>query len=66
MDQVCIPVPMPGEDETLELEVTVGDTTHLMAYRTETVTWEPEITPDKRAVEICAFVADYDPEWSLV
>lgn len=38
MNQICIPVPIPAEDETLELEVTVGGTTHLMAYRIETVT----------------------------
>ena len=38
MNQICIPVPMPAEDVTLELEVTVGGTTPLMAYRIETVT----------------------------
>ena len=66
VDQVCIPVPIPSEDETLELEVTVGDTTHLMAYRIETVTWGPEVKPDERAEEIRAFLADYNPAWSLV
>jgi len=38
MDQVCIPVPTPAEDQTLQLKVTVGGTTHLLAYRIETVT----------------------------
>ena len=57
---------MPGEDETLELEVTVGGTTHLMAYRIETVTWGPEVTPEERAEEVRTFLAGYDPEWSLV
>ena len=66
MDQVCIPVPMPADDETLELEITVGGTTHLMQYRIETVTWDPEVAPEERADEIRAFLADYDPEWSLV
>ncbi len=66
MNQVCIPVPMPAEDETLELEVTVGGTTHLMAYRIETVTLGPEVTPAERAEEIRTFLADYDPEWALV
>ena len=66
MDQVCIPVPMPADDETLELEITVGGTTHLMQYRIETVTWGPEVTPDERADQIRIFLADYDPAWSLV
>lgn len=66
MDQVCIPVPMSADDETLELDVTVGGTTHLMAYRIETVTWGPEVTPEERAEEIRRFLADYDPAWSLV
>jgi hypothetical protein len=66
MDQVCIPVPMPGDDETLELEVTVGGTRHLVEYRIETVTWGPEGTPAARAEEIRRFLDDYDPEWSLV
>jgi hypothetical protein len=57
---------MPADDETLELEVTVGGTTHLMEYRIETVTWGPEVTPEERAEELRAFLADYDPEWSLV
>lgn len=66
MDQVCIPVPKPGEDETLELEVTVGGTTHLMEYRIETVTWGPEVTPEERAEQIRAFLENYDAEWFLV
>jgi hypothetical protein len=66
MDQVCIPIPMPAEDETLELEVTVGGTTHLMQYRIETVTWGPDVPPGDRADQIRTFLANYDPEWSLV
>lgn len=66
MDQVCIPVPMPGEDETLELQVTVGGTTHLMEYRIETVTWGPEVTPEERAAQIRTFLQNYDSDWSLV
>jgi hypothetical protein len=66
MDQVCIPVPMPDADETLELEVTVGGTTHLMQYRIETVTWGPEVAPSERAERIRAFLEDYDADWTLV
>lgn len=66
MNQVCIPVPMPAEDETLELEVTVGGTTRLMAYRIETVTWGPEVMPEERTEEIRTFLADYDSGWALV
>jgi len=66
MDQVSIPVPMPGEDETLELEVTVGGRTLLMEYRIETVTWGPEVTPEERAEQVRAFLDNYDSDWSLV
>lgn len=66
MDQVCIPVPMPAADETLELEVTVGGSTHLMQYRIETVTWGPDVPHGERADQIRTFLANYDPEWSLV
>jgi len=66
MDQVCIPLPRPTEDELLELTVTVGGTTHLMQYRIETVTWGPEVPPDERADQIRTFLADYDSAWSLV
>jgi len=49
MDPVCIPVPMPADDETLELEVTVGGTTYLMQYRIETVAQGPDVAPSERA-----------------
>ena len=66
MDQVCIPVPMPGDDEPLKLEVTVGGRALLMEYRIETVTWGPEVTPGERAEQIRTFLDNYDSEWSLV
>lgn len=66
MDQVCIPVPMPDADESLEIEVTVGGTTHLMEYRIETITWGPEVPPAERAEQIRTFLDQYDSEWSLV
>jgi hypothetical protein len=66
MDQVRILVPMPTAEETLELEVTVGGTKHLMAYRIETVTWGPDVPPDERADQIRRFLRSYDSEWSLV
>lgn len=66
MDQVCIPVPRPGEGETLELEVTVGSTTHLMQYRIETLRWGPNVAPGERAEQIRTFLEDYDSAWTLV
>lgn len=66
MAQVCIPVPMPDEDETLELEVTVGGTTHLMQYRIETLRWGPDVVPGERADQLRAFLQDYEPDWTLV
>lgn len=66
MEQVCIPVPMPAEDETLELEVTIGGTTHLMQYRIETMHWGPDVTPDERIERLRTFIQNYDPAWSLV
>ena len=32
----------------------------------KTVTWDPEVTSEQRADQIRIFLADYDPEWSLV
>lgn len=66
MDQVCIPIPMPSADETLELEVTVGGTTHLMQYRVETVPWDREVPHDERFEQLQTFVQEYDPSWTLV
>lgn len=66
MDQVCTPVPMPDDDETLELEVTVGGTTHLMQYRIETLRWGADVAPDERADQLRAFLQDYDSGWTLV
>lgn len=66
MDHVCIPVPMPDEDQALQMEVTVGGMRHLMEYRIETVTWGSDVTPKERAEEIRAFLSNYDPTWSLV
>ena len=55
MDQVCIPVPMPAEGETLELEVTVGGETRLMQYRIETPPVGPRRLP-RRAGRATAHV----------
>jgi hypothetical protein len=57
---------MPGDDDPLKLEVTVGGRTLLMEYRIETVTWGPEVTPGERAEQIRTFLDNYDSEWSLV
>lgn len=66
MEQVCIPVPMPEEGETLELEVTVGGRTHLMQYRIETVRWAPDDSADERFDRLQQFVQTYDDAWDLV
>ena len=66
MDQVCIPIPMPAEGETLELEVTVGGTRHLMQYRVETLHLSADLTRDARFAKLQQFIQDYDPDWSLV
>ena len=66
MDQVCIPIPLPGPDETLELEVTVGGVTRLLQYRIETVHWGPDVSPDERIDRLRAFIREYDDGWSLV
>lgn len=66
MEQVCIPVPMPSGDETLELEVTVGGTKHLMQYRIETLHWGPDVAPDARFEQLQRFIQAYDPAWTLV
>lgn len=66
MDQVCIPVPMPSGDETLELEVTIGGKTHLMQYRIETLQWGPDTAPDARFAQLQRFIQEYDPTWTLV
>ena len=66
MDQVCIPVPMPAEGETLELEVTVGGETRLMQYRIETLNWGSDVSPDERVDQLRTFIREYDAEWSLV
>jgi hypothetical protein len=57
---------MPGEGETLELEVTVGGETRLMQYRIETLQWGPDVPPDERVDQLRAFIREYDEEWSLV
>jgi hypothetical protein len=57
---------MPAGDETLELEVTVGSTTHLMQYRIETLQWGPDVAPDARFAWLQQFIQGYDPEWTLV
>lgn len=66
MDQVCIPVPMLAADETLELEVTIGGTKHLMQYRIETLRWRVDASPDERIEQLRTFIQTYDPAWSLV
>ena len=66
MDQVCTPIPMPAEGETLELAVTVGGERHLMQYRIETLHLSADMTPDARFAQLQQFIQDYDPDWSLV
>lgn len=66
MDQVCIPVPMPGPDETLEMEVTVGGVTRLLQYRIETVRWGPDVSPSERVEQLRDYIRAYDDDWSLV
>ena len=66
MDQVCIPVPMPQGRETIELEVTVGGTKHLMQYRVEQMGWTPGASSDERVEELRQFIQNYDPNWELV
>lgn len=66
MEQVCIPVPMPEPDETLDLEVTVGGETHLMQYRIETVPWDPTAPANDRFERLQSFVQKYDSDWTLV
>lgn len=57
---------MPAEGETLELEVTVGGTRHLMQYRVETLHLSADLTPDARFEQLQRFIQAYDPAWSLV
>lgn len=66
MDQVCIPIPMPDEDETLELAVTVGGTTRLVEYRIETVNWPPGASADERVDRLQSFIDRYEDGWTLV
>ena len=66
MDPVCIPVPMPSGDETLELDVTVGGQRHLMQYRIERLHLSTDRTPEARFAQLKQFVQEYDPKWTLV
>lgn len=66
MDQICIPLPLPDEDEALEIEVTVGGTTHLVQYRIETLRWRSDRAPAERSERLRAFLQDYDSDWTLV
>lgn len=66
MEQVCIPVPLPEEGETLDLEVTAGGRKHRMQYRIETVHWGPEESADERFERLQRFVQRYDDAWDLV
>ena len=66
MSTICIPVPMPESGESLEMDVTVGGTRHLMQYRVETLQWAPGTTPDGRIDQLRDYIRAYDDAWELV
>jgi hypothetical protein len=66
MSTICIPVPMPEAGESIEMEVTVGGTKHLMQYRVEQLQWQPGTTHDERIDQLRDFIRNYEAGWELV
>jgi hypothetical protein len=57
---------MPESGESLEMDVTVGGTRHLMQYRVETLEWDPGTTPDGRIDQLRDYIQAYDNAWEVV
>ena len=66
MEQISVPVPIPGEGETMDIQVTVGGRTKLLRYRVEALRFRPEADADERFEQLRTFIRDYDDAWTLV
>ncbi|MCZ6706060.1 MAG: hypothetical protein O6942_09200 [Bacteroidetes bacterium] len=67
MNEICIHVPSLGEDQTVEVEVTVNGKTRLMNYRVKSFDWTLGGTdPERRIDRLRSMINSYDPQWELV
>jgi len=66
MEQISVPVPIPGEGETMDIQVTVGGRTKLLRYRVEALRFSPQADADERFEQLRTFIRDYDDAWTLV
>jgi hypothetical protein len=66
MEQISVPVPIPGEGETMDIQVTVGGRTKLLRYRVEALRFRPQADADERFEQLRTFIRDYDDAWALV
>ena len=66
MEQISIPIPIPGDGETMNIQVTVGERTKLLRYRVEALRFSPRADADERFEQLRAFIRDYDDAWTLV
>ena len=66
MEQISVPIPIPGEGETMDIQVTVGGRTKLLRYRVEALRFRPHADADERFDQLRTFIRDYDDAWTLV
>lgn len=66
MEQISVPIPIPGEGETMDIQVTVGGRTKLLRYRVEALRFRPEADADERFEQLRTYIRDYDEAWTLV
>lgn len=66
MQQIAIPIPVPGEGETMDIRVTVGERTQLLRYRVEALRFVEGADADERFEQLRSFIRDYDDAWTLV
>lgn len=66
MEQISIPIPIPGDGETMNIQVTVGERTQLLRYRVEALRFASGADADERFEQLRAFIRDYDDAWTLV
>ncbi|MCB0718493.1 MAG: hypothetical protein KDD65_08595 [Bacteroidetes bacterium] len=66
MNQICVPIPHPGSNHFVTLEVTVDGEKRVINYRVESFPWSDSDNLSKRIDTLREFLKDYDSSWELM
>lgn len=66
MNQICINLPPPEVDHTIDLEVTIDGLKRLTQYRVESFDWMAGGPAHQRIDRLKGFIEGYERGWELV